>query len=66
VRIDPYYIWLREVVYEQPDYMWCYQVQLDSDPGAKKEAWHRLDRVSIGVARPAIINCEKPLFCNKL
>lgn len=37
IRIDPDYFWLREVVFRQIDYMWCYQLQVERDPAAQIE-----------------------------
>lgn len=37
IRIDPDYFWLREVVFRQLDYMWCYQLQVERDPAAQIE-----------------------------
>ena len=37
VRIDPEVTWLRHVTFEQPDYMWQYQLRHERDVIAQSE-----------------------------
>lgn len=37
VRIDPEVTWLRQVTFEQPDYMWQYQLRHERDVIAQSE-----------------------------
>jgi len=37
VRIDPEVTWLRQVTFEQPDYMWQYQLKHERDVIAQSE-----------------------------
>ncbi len=43
VRIDPEVTWLRQVTFEQPDYMWQYQLRHERDVTAQSEVHKTMD-----------------------
>ena len=44
VRIDPEVTWLRQVTFEQPDYMWQYQLRHERDVTAQSEVCNYIVR----------------------
>lgn len=42
IRIDPEVTWLRHVTFEQPDYMWQYQLRHERDVMAQAQVYVKL------------------------
>ncbi|XP_074635589.1 transcription initiation factor TFIID subunit 2-like isoform X2 [Acropora palmata] len=56
VRIDPEVTWLRHVTFEQPDYMWQYQLRHERDVIAQTEAIQALEKFPTPATRQALID----------
>ncbi|GIY89954.1 transcription initiation factor TFIID subunit 2 [Caerostris extrusa] len=54
IRIDPDMLLLRQVVIEQPDYQWQYQLRYERDVTAQKEAIEALEKFSTPASRSAL------------
>ncbi|GFU31093.1 transcription initiation factor TFIID subunit 2 [Nephila pilipes] len=54
IRIDPDMLLLRQVVIEQPDYQWQYQLRYERDVTAQKEAIEALEKFPTPASRSAL------------
>ncbi|XP_054712299.1 LOW QUALITY PROTEIN: transcription initiation factor TFIID subunit 2-like [Uloborus diversus] len=54
IRIDPDMLLLRQVVIEQPDYQWQYQLRYERDVTAQKEAIDALEKFPTPASRSAL------------
>ncbi|XP_067032704.1 transcription initiation factor TFIID subunit 2-like isoform X1 [Acropora muricata] len=63
VRIDPEVTWLRHVTFEQPDYMWQYQLRHERDVIAQTEAIQALEKFPTPATRQALIDMINQSEC---
>lgn len=63
VRIDPEVTWLRHVTFEQPDYMWQYQLRHERDVIAQTEAIQALEKFPTPATRQAVIDIINQSEC---
>ncbi|XP_015908116.2 transcription initiation factor TFIID subunit 2 [Parasteatoda tepidariorum] len=63
IRIDPEMLLLRQVVIEQPDYQWQYQLRYERDVTAQKEAIDALEKFPTPASRSALTNTIENEHC---
>lgn len=63
IRIDPEMQLLRQVVIEQPDYQWQYQLRYERDVTAQKEAIEALEKFPTPASRSALTNTIENEHC---
>ncbi|XP_031558269.1 transcription initiation factor TFIID subunit 2-like [Actinia tenebrosa] len=63
IRIDPEVTWLRHVSFEQPDYMWQYQLRHERDVMAQAKALEALAKFPTPATREALIDIVKQKEC---
>ncbi|XP_035219613.1 transcription initiation factor TFIID subunit 2-like [Stegodyphus dumicola] len=63
IRIDPEMLLLRQVVIEQPDYQWQYQLRYERDVTAQKEAIEALEKFPTPASRLALTHTIENEHC---
>ncbi|KAG8181816.1 hypothetical protein JTE90_001471 [Oedothorax gibbosus] len=63
IRIDPDMLLLRQVVIEQPDYQWQYQLRYERDVTAQKEAIEALEKFPTPASRSALTHTIENEHC---
>lgn len=63
IRIDPEMLLLRQVVIEQPDYQWQYQLRYERDVTAQKEAIDALEKFPTPASRSALTHTIENEHC---
>lgn len=63
IRIDPEMLLLRQVLIEQPDYQWQYQLRYERDVTAQKEAIEALEKFPTPASRSALTHTIENEHC---
>lgn len=63
IRIDPDMLLLRQVIIEQPDYQWQYQLRYERDVTAQKEAIEALEKFPTPASRAALTHTIENEHC---